>query len=83
LCNFKKYAIESGLSLFSINNLENIIMNKINWRINPSTVFELADDILKEVLSNEESKVLDNILKTFRDFVLYINSGISLFLFLL
>jgi len=54
--------------------LENIIMEVLDWNINPSTVFELADDIFKYKFDDLASKY-DKIQETFKDWVNYAIDG--------
>jgi len=49
-------------------------MEVLDWNINPSTVFELADDIFKYKFDDLASKY-DKIQETFKDWVNYAIDG--------
>jgi hypothetical protein len=66
---FKKEFVKQKYSLKLIFNLENIIMDNLDWRINPPTCIELSDNIFQYIF-NDPSEY-ENIKETFKNYASY------------
>jgi len=84
LTRFKKFAVDQGVDLTSVFNLESFILDKNDFNINTATVFGLMnsvfDNYLQESLKCNIDTELDSnqyseLMKYYKDLVLYANSG--------
>lgn len=60
-----------GYDLKIVFNLENLIISSLDWNLNTSTIFELSEAILKEVIDQTELPQLHSIKEMYKNYALF------------